>query len=340
MIKAYFATSNTGTPLLGKNFILKDKAGQLPDVPMTEIGAGHYVAELGEGTAWNVYDGATNTGVVLDALFAQTREPAIAGGNSAHAYFGKKVFRQITISDIAGLASSLNSQSAQINQLLIDVEQLDQYIQDLQSARTFVFGGKIYAMDPITVMDLPGYREDGVMGAHVKANWIITEPNEANPYFNLVVPGDGSWVDAFRAKQFVFSSTPVGFNTGYAPVGLLHNIQSAFSVPYLDGTGDITSSLDFRFSLLGKNPFSELGFIQIGSSVIGKLLGTYREDAGGSPRIVSHSIRGIGAQISAPGIQTKIKIEVRLKTPGAPLVIDCNGGVTAQMYGQLYPEVP
>lgn len=342
MIKTYFATSNTGTPLLGKSFILKDRGGVLPDVPMTELGAGHYTADLTDGTAWNIYDGATFTGVVIDALLSLSREPLVSTGNSNHVYFGNKTFRAITISDVTGLQTSLVTHSNQIVAANQAIALLQEQIAAMQapSSRTFEFGGKTYSLDPITVLALPGYREDGTGGVYVKTNWIVTEPSEVNPYFNVSIPGDGSWVDAFRLKQVVFDTGVIKrFNNAFIPMGLMHNIQSTFVIPYSDADGSISEAIDMRFSLLGDNSFDENVYSQIGNSIIGKFQGSFRENAGGSERVVVHSIRGIGAQIPVPGVQAKMKIELRLKTPGAPLVLSCNGGVFAQLHGQLYPEV-
>jgi hypothetical protein len=286
-----------------------------------------------------VYEGATPIGVVLDALLAQTKEPAVAPGSPAHVYFGNKVFRSLQKADVAGLEIDIDYLANTDVQFLARIIALEGKVGTITTLRTFEFNGKTYSYDPISVMALPGYREDGAMGGFVKANWIVTEPNESNPYFDIAVPGDGSWVDAFRIKQAVYDGGPVGFNTGYSPVGLLHNMQSVFIAPYEDILGSISESLDFRFSLLAYNYFSEGGYSQIGASIVGRFQGSYREIGGGAPRVLVHSIRGIGAQIPVPGIQTKVKVEVRLKSPGAPLVIACNGGVTAQLHGQLYPEV-
>lgn len=339
--KTFYVTSNTGTPLTGKSLILKDRANALPDVPATELGLGHYSAALDEGTAWNVYEGATPIGVVLDALLAQTKEPAVAQGNSAHVYFGNKIFRGLQKSDVAGLTTDIAYLAETDVTLLQRIMLLEAQVGTpaAPAPRTFKFNGKTYSMDPVTVMALQGYREDGSGELYVKAKWMVTEPNEINPYFDVSVPGDGSWVDAFRIKQSVYE-LPTGFYVGYSPVGLLHNMQSVFIAPYSDADGAISENIDFRFSLLAKNPFTESeAYYQVGQSVIGKFQGSFRNDVGGAERVLVHSIRGIGAQIAVPGVQTKIKVEVRLKTASAPLVIACNGGVTAQLHGQLYPEV-
>lgn len=337
MIKTYYATSGTGTPLTGKSFVLKDRAGALPDVPMTELGAGHYTADLPIGTAWNIYDGANPTDVVVDALLAQAKEPIVSSGNPAHAYFGNKAFRAINISDVTNLASSLNSQSAHISQLLVDVQTLDGYIQDLRSpVRTFEFGGKTYSMDPITVMHQPG-----IIDGSASKHYYLLKPAAGGHPYTVSVPGDGSWVDAFRiAFDGEVEFTEVDRN--FTPRGLLHHLNSVIIIG--NGNRGNIPYLDFRYSVLESSVGVVYGtfapYNQVGSSVIAKQLAYTNMAVGGSDGYIQHSVRDIGAALSSCGGFLKLKIEVRLKSPGAPVSMTFTNPTTAHVSAQLYPEVP
>lgn len=336
MKKTYFATSDTGTPLLGKSFILKDRANALPDVPMTELGAGHYEAELSEGTAWNVYDGVTDTGVIVDALLADTKEPQVSAGNIAHVYFGNKVFRAIQISDVTGLSDRLNSNDVAIAQLNNDVSVLSGYIDDLASpARTFAFGGKTYSMDPITVL-----HHSGIIDSGAGKNYLILQPSSGGHPYTVNVPGDGSWVDAFRvAFDAEYESDELQKN--FTPRGLLHHINSVLRIA--SANKEYIPYLNFRYSIL-ESPIGTVDggapFNSVGNSVVASQLAYTDAGVGGSDGFVHHSIRDLGAPLSSCGGFLKIKIEVSLKSPGAPIAMTFTSPTAVHLSGQLYPEVP
>ena len=334
--KTFYVTSNTGTPLTGKSLILKDRAGTLPDIPATELGLGHYSAFLDEGTAWNVYEGATPIGVVLDALLAQTREPAIGAGNPAHAWFGNKVFRALAESDVAGLSADLlylaNTDIAIIQRIVALEGQVG--TPSAPAPRTFDFNGKTYSMDPITVLQQSGLLDQ----AGNKWLWQLG-PSAGGSPFTVVVPADGSWVDAFRIA--------VGFEYGefsptkdFTPPGLLHNLEI---VSVIQGANrSYIPYLDFRYSVL-ESPIGTVDglapFVQVGSSVIAKQLAYTDAGVGGSDGYVAHSVRDIGAALTLCGGFLKLKVELRLKVPASAISMTFSSVENAHVVGQLYPEV-
>lgn len=335
MKKTYFATSNTGTPLLGKNFILKDRANTLPDVPMAELGAGHYEANLSEGTAWNVYEGAVNTGVIIDALFADTKEPQVSSGNIAHAYFGNKVFRAIQIADVTGLSANLSAKDSSISQLQSDLTVVKTDINALKSpARTFLFGGKTYSMDPITVLHQPGI----IDGAASKHYYLMQPASGGHPY-TIVVPGDASFVDAFRI-DFDGEYDKFELQNNFTPKGLLHHLNVVLKIQYANK--DYLQYLDFRYSVL-ESPIGTVDggapFVVVGSPTIAKQVAYSSVVAGGADGFVQHSIRDIGAALSSCGGFLKLKVEVRRNSAGSPINMTFTAPTTSHVSGQLYPEV-
>lgn len=337
MIKTYYATSGTGTPLTGKSFVLKDRAGALPDVPMTELGAGHYTADLPAGTAWNIYDGANPTSVAMDVLLAQTKEPIISAGNPSHAFFGNKQFRGIIKEDVSGLVTDINFLESTDVQLLQRIIALEAQVgtPSAPAPRTFEFNGKTYSLDPFTVMHQPGVIDDSAS----KHYYLLFGASGGVPY-TINVPGDGSWVDAFRIA-FDGEINYFDLNENFTPKGLLHHLNTVFmfggaNKPYLP-------YIDFRYSVLespvaisdGPSPY-----VQVGSSVIAKQIASTNTGSGGSDEYIQHSVRDIGAQLSACGGFLKLKIEVRLKSPGAPISMTFTEYSTAHVSAQLYPEVP
>ena len=334
--KTFYVTSNTGTPLTGKSLILKDRAGTLPDIPATELGLGHYSAFLDEGTAWNVYEGATPIGVVLDALLAQTREPAIGAGNPAHAWFGNKVFRALAESDVSGLSADLlylaNTDIAIIQRIVALEGQVG--TPSAPAPRTFDFNGKTYSMDPITVLQQSGLLDQ----AGNKWFWQLG-PSAGGTPFTVVVPADGSWVDAFRltipAEYDYFD-----LKSHFTPPGLLDNLEIVLLIQAANK--QYLPYLDFRYSIL-ESPVgtSDSGapFVQIGDSVIAKQLAYTDTGVGGADGYVAHSVRGLGAQMTLCGGFLKLKIEARLKTPASAISMVFYGPENAHVVGQLYPEV-
>lgn len=336
MKKTYYAVSGTGVALLGKSFVLKDRQNLLPDVPMTELGLGNYEADLPAGTSWNIYDGLTSTGIAIDVLLAETKEPIVSAGNSAHVYFGDKTWRAIAKSDVTGLVADITYLADVDVQLLQRIIALEAQVGSpaAPAPRTFKFDGKTYSMDPITVLQQSGLIDQ----AANKWFWQLGSTSGASP-FTVVVPADGSWVDAFRLTipaEYDYFDPRVNFT----PPGLLDNleivslIQSAnkANIPYLD----------FRYSIL-ESPIGTTNFgapfTQIGNSVIAKQLAYTDAGSGGVDGYVAHSVRGLGAQMTLCGGFLKIKVELRLKTPASAITMTFTTPENAHVVGQLYPEV-
>lgn len=336
MKKTYYAVSGTGVALLGKSFVLKDRQNLLPDVPMTELGLGNYEADLPAGTSWNIYDGLTSTGIAIDVLLAETKEPIVSAGNSAHVYFGNKTWRAIAKSDVTGLVADITYLADVDVQLLQRIIALEAQVGSpaAPAPRTFEFDGKTYSMDPITVLQQSGLIDQ----AANKWFWQLGSTSGASP-FTVVVPADGSWVDAFRLTipaEYDYFDPRVNFT----PPGLLDNleivslIQSAnkANIPYLD----------FRYSILESAigiDDSGAPFSQIGDSVIAKQLAYTDAGVGGADGYVAHSVRGLGAQMTLCGGFLKIKVELRLKTPASAITMTFTTPENAHVVGQLYPEV-
>lgn len=336
MKKTYYAVSGTGVALLGKSFVLKDRQNLLPDVPMTELGLGNYEADLPAGTSWNIYDGLTSTGIAIDVLLAETKEPIVATGNSAHVYFGNKTWRALVKSDVAGLVTDITYLANTDVQLLSRIIALEGQVgtPSVPSPRTFKYNGKTYSMDPITVLQQSGLIDQ----AANKWFWQLGSSAGGSP-FTIVVPADGTWVDAFRltipAEYDYFDPrvnfTPPGLLDNLQIVNLIQSANKAY-IPYLD----------FRYSVL-ESPigisFSGAPFSQIGNSVIAKQLAYTDAAFGGADGYVAHSVRGLGAQMTLCGGFLKIKVELRLKTPASAITMTFTTPENAHVVGQLYPEV-
>ena len=336
MKKTYYAVSGTGVALLGKSFVLKDRLNLLPDVPMTELGLGNYEADLPAGTSWNIYEGATSTGIAMDVLLAETKEPIVASGNSAHVYFGNKTWRALAKSDVVGLVADITYLANTDVTLLQRIIALEGQVgtPSVPTPRTFKFNGKTYSADPITVLQQSGLLDQ----AGNKWLWQLG-PSAGGSPFTVVVPADGSWVDAFRIA--------VGFEYGefsptkdFTPPGLLHNLEI---VSVIQGANrSYIPYLDFRYSVL-ESPIGTVDglapFVQVGSSVIAKQLAYTDAGVGGSDGYVAHSVRDIGAALTLCGGFLKLKVELRLKVPASAISMTFSSVENAHVVGQLYPEV-
>jgi hypothetical protein len=190
-------------------------------------------------------------------------------------------------------------------------------------------------MDPITVMHQPGIIDDSAS----KHYYMLQPPSGGFPY-TVSVPGDGSWVDAFRIA-FDGEVEFADVNRNFTPRGLLHHLNSVIII----GSGNRANIpyLDFRYSVLE----SSVGVVdgafapynQVGSSVIAKQLAYTDVAVGGADGYIQHSVRDIGAALSSCGGFLKLKVEVRLKSPGAPVSMTFTAPKTAHVSAQLYPEV-
>ena len=336
MKKTYYAVSGTGVALLGKSFVLKDRLNLLPDVPMTELGLGNYEADLPAGTSWNIYEGATSTGIAMDVLLAETKEPIVASGNSAHVYFGNKTWRALAKSDVVGLVADITYLANTDVTLLQRIIALEGQVgtPSVPTPRTFEFNGKTYSMDPITVLQQSGLIDQ----AGNKWFWQLG-PSAGGTPFTVVVPADGSWVDAFRltipAEYDYFD-----LESHFTPPGLLDNLEIVLLIQAVNR--NYLPYLDFRYSILESPVGTSDGgapFVQIGDSVIAKQLAYTDTGFGGADGYVAHSVRGLGAQMTLCGGFLKLKIEARLKTPASAISMGFSRPENAHVVGQLYPEV-
>ena len=336
MKKTYYAVSGTGVALLGKSFVLKDRLNLLPDVPMTELGLGNYEADLPAGTSWNIYEGATSTGIAMDVLLAETKEPIVASGNSAHVYFGNKTWRALAKSDVVGLVADITYLANTDVTLLQRIIALEGQVgtPSVPTPRTFKFNGKTYSADPITVL-----QQCGILETSGDKNYWQLGPSSGGTPFTVVVPADGSWVDAFRLAIGTEYDEYLP-TKNFTPPGLLHNlevvnvIQSANKayLPYLD----------FRYSIL-ESPIGTVDgiapFVQVGNSTIAKQLAYTYPGVGGADGYVAHSVRDIGAALTLCGGSIKLKVELRLKVPASAITMTFTAAKPSHVSGQLYPEV-
>lgn len=338
--KTYFAVDGAGDPLLGKNFILKDQYGVLADVPMTEVGNGNYTADLPEGTVWNIYDGTSPTLVAMDVLLAKLKEPIIAQGNQAHAWFGNKVFRKIAVSDVDTLQAQLEYLVSQDTSLNLAIQNLAASIASTQDTRTFVFNGRTYSVDQITVLnnfgELAIFGEDAAGSDSMRMFGV----SGAVPW-TVNIPGDGSWVDALRLRVDS-TEEEITLNRGLVLPGLLDNLVCSMEFP--SATKDMIPYIDFRYTILqsgaGTADSETATYAPVGQSVIAKQIAYFPADTVGSGNgFVSHSIRGLKAQISDCGAHIRIKIEMKLKTPSSPISKTFVTSRFVKVAGQLYPEV-
>lgn len=336
MKKTYYAVSGTGVALLGKSFVLKDRLNLLPDVPMTELGLGNYEADLPAGTSWNIYEGATSTGIAMDVLLAETKEPIVAEGNSAHVYFGNKTWRALAKSDVVGLIADITYLANTDVTLLQRIIALEGQVgtPSVPTPRTFEFNGKTYSADPITVLQQSGLLDQ----AGNKWLWQLG-PSAGGSPFTVVVPADGSWVDAFRIAVG-FEYDEFSPTKDFTPPGLLHNLEI---VSVIQGANrSYIPYLDFRYSVL-ESPIGTVDglapFVQVGSSVIAKQLAYTDAGVGGSDGYVAHSVRDIGAALTLCGGFLKLKVELRLKVPASAISMTFSSVENAHVVGQLYPEV-
>lgn len=340
MKKTYYAVSSAGVALTGKSFVLKDRQNLLPDVAMTELGLGNYEADLPAGTAWNIYDGVTSADIAMDVLLAEMKEPIISAGNSAHVYFGNKQFRAIEVSDVNQLATHLNNLAATDANIYAALALLQAQVgtPSAPPARTFEFNGKTYSMDPITVLNTFGGLSSNDEGG--TDSFIMLGITGGSP-FTVNVPGDGSWVDAFRVSIDT-SIDELSATKGFVLPGLVDNLYSTLEFPYV--TKDMIPYVDFRYTLLqcgiGKLDSEISAYTAVGTPVIAKQIAYLTGDTIGiGSGYVSHCVRGLGAQLSECGAHLSLKIEVRLKTPSSPISKTFTSGTLATIAGQLYPEV-
>lgn len=112
--KAFTYYGPGGAPQTGAELILKDCDGIESDVVMTELGNGVYTATVPLGRMWKVYDNSTppgvDTGFMIEAGYALSREPAIAPGTSTYVMTGNKVWTQLSKDMIIGLNGALNGE--------------------------------------------------------------------------------------------------------------------------------------------------------------------------------------------------------------------------------------
>lgn len=336
MKKTYYAVSGTGVALIGKSFVLKDRQSLLADVPMTELGLGNYEADLPAGTSWNIYDGATSTGIAIDVLLAETKEPIVSVGNSAHVYFGNKTWRAIAKSDVTGLVADITYLSEIDLQLIQRIIALEAQVgtPSAPAPRTFEFNGKTYSMDAFTVLQQSGIIDQSAN----KWFWQLQPPSGGFP-FTVVVPADGSWIDAFRLlipAEFDYFDLRLHFT----PPGLLNNIETVLL--FQSANKAYIEYLDFRYTVLESPIGTQDGgspFIQVGSGVIAKQIAYTNTGSGAADGYLAHSVRDLGAQLTLCGGFLRLKIEVRLKTPASAITMTFTTPENAHVVGQLYPEV-
>lgn len=236
--------ASTGLPISGRTLRLKDNAGLLSDVEMEEAatsGVYNAVGTVPDGY-WKVFDitagtPGTDTGYRMDVGAFLTREPAISTGNPLHFYAGNKVFRQIEIEDVDGLAAALSDEesareaavsaetsarSAAVTTLQSQIDAIGGYATHTPAWQGFN-GGEIASPSQLVVTyDTPAGRK---MVGRIRTP--ASAPSSLTPIASLRIPGAHGFIPGdvsigwfwTPTKQASPSLHPEGDWTGIAALG-------------------------------------------------------------------------------------------------------------------------